>query len=281
MLTYVALGERTVDRIGQGMHADIGIGMPLKAPIMGNGDTAEHHVIAGAEPVDVIAVSDTKLHGLSKDARGALEIAGMGDLYIGLIAFDDCHVKPCGARHRHIIGSVAVMVAVRREDWTETKPLRCLRAEKSGAILRSGNQTAVTAPKRVGDGQSGRGTGRAFERRDHPADQAVAHTGARNVMDKHPRCRSAFESFKTVENRPRAGVTPRRDDKPRKAGGQGHVIRVQDKNNMIYIRMRREPCESVAGHALRADGLPLFWHRPTGPGAPASGHDEGGGCHAV
>ncbi len=53
MLADVAHSQRAIYRIGDRMHADIGVGMAFQAPVMGNGDSAQHDVIAGPEPVRV------------------------------------------------------------------------------------------------------------------------------------------------------------------------------------------------------------------------------------
>ena len=55
MTPDIAHRQPAVDRIGERVHADIGVRMPLKAALMRHGDTTEHDMIARAEPVHVKA----------------------------------------------------------------------------------------------------------------------------------------------------------------------------------------------------------------------------------
>ena len=75
MRADIALGQRAVDGIGDGMEPHIGIGMALQAPLMGQGHAAEHHVIAGPEAVHVVAIAGADIHASLHQPFGACEIA--------------------------------------------------------------------------------------------------------------------------------------------------------------------------------------------------------------
>ena len=58
---------------------------------MGHGHTTEHHMIAGAKTVHVVAVAKSDIHVLSQNTFGAGKILGPGDFDIVAAALGDGH----------------------------------------------------------------------------------------------------------------------------------------------------------------------------------------------
>ena len=54
----VAVAERAVERVGERVQADVGVGMAGEALVVGNAHAAEPDVVAGREGVDVEALAD-------------------------------------------------------------------------------------------------------------------------------------------------------------------------------------------------------------------------------
>lgn len=116
MLADVAPGEGAVDRVREGVHAHICVGMTLKAAVMRDFDPTEPDMIADAEPVHVIAISETYLHAscvllsilgsLSQQRFRAGEIFGPGDFEILFGALGDRHVDPGGTGHFDVVGGL-------------------------------------------------------------------------------------------------------------------------------------------------------------------------------
>ena len=78
----IAHGQRAIDRIGQRMHADIGIGMADQPAIMVDADAAQPDVIARPGGMHVKAVAHADIHGVPQNAFGPREIGGIGDFQI-------------------------------------------------------------------------------------------------------------------------------------------------------------------------------------------------------
>ncbi len=57
----VALGERAIERVGERVQADVGVGMSAEPGGMGDADAAQPHRVAGRESVDVEALADPRL----------------------------------------------------------------------------------------------------------------------------------------------------------------------------------------------------------------------------
>lgn len=62
MLAYVAFREGSVNGVGDGVQAHIGVGMALQPASMRDDDAAKHHMVAGAEPVHIKAVASSYIH---------------------------------------------------------------------------------------------------------------------------------------------------------------------------------------------------------------------------
>src|SRR6056297_3699993 len=93
----VAVGQRAVNRVGQRVHRDIGVGMALQPTVEGNVDAAERDVAARPEAVHVVAVAGADIsHRSSEQGFGAGEILGRGDLEVRVLARNDGDVQPRG-----------------------------------------------------------------------------------------------------------------------------------------------------------------------------------------
>lgn len=66
----VALGQRAVDRIGQRMHAHIGVRMADQPAMVRHAHPAEPHMIAGPEGMHVEAVAGADVNSVSSFFRG-------------------------------------------------------------------------------------------------------------------------------------------------------------------------------------------------------------------
>ena len=74
MRADIALGQRAVERVGQRVQPDIGVGMPREAALMRHPHAAQPDMIARAEAVHVEAVACADLacgHGVLHQPLGA------------------------------------------------------------------------------------------------------------------------------------------------------------------------------------------------------------------
>jgi hypothetical protein len=58
----IALCQSAIQRVGDGVHRDIGIRMPHKGLIMRDFNATQYNMIAGSEPVNVIPIAQPNLH---------------------------------------------------------------------------------------------------------------------------------------------------------------------------------------------------------------------------
>jgi hypothetical protein len=71
-------GERAVDRVGDGMHTDIGVRMAIKPPVVRHADAAEHYMVTRPEPVHVDPVAKANIHVVQSHALGFHQPLGGG-----------------------------------------------------------------------------------------------------------------------------------------------------------------------------------------------------------
>ena len=62
MLTDIAVGQRAVDGVGDGMHGHIRVRMARESLVVGDVDTAQGDVIPRGEAVDVKSVAEANIH---------------------------------------------------------------------------------------------------------------------------------------------------------------------------------------------------------------------------
>ena len=157
MSANVAHCQSAIDRIGQRMHAHIGIGMAQKPLAMRHLDPTKPDMVALAKGMHIKAVPKPQIHAAPfHDCRRAIKIAGEGQFQIVLVALDDGDGKPCGARHFHIIRRPTRMGAVGGQNGVIVKTLRRLRAVKPGAVTGAADQALRAGPQRIGH-RKGRG----------------------------------------------------------------------------------------------------------------------------
>ena len=188
-LADVALGQRAEDRVGQRVHADVGVGMADQAAVERDGDAAEHHPVARAEGVHVEAVAGADVHrSLRRSASRPREVGGGGDLEVRLVARDHAHRKPGGAGHRGVVGRLAGVGAVGREDRGEAEALRGLRPPEALARRPAPSASAVLRRARGRRPPAGRGTRPAAS--SSASSTAAISRGRREraggVVDQHP-----------------------------------------------------------------------------------------------
>ncbi len=281
MLADVALGERAIDCIRQRMHAHVGIRVPLELAVMRHRHAAENAGLARLESVHVVALPHADIHGLSHQVLGPREIGGAGDFHVVLVAFDDRHVKPRGARHLDVVGGAAGMAAMRGEDRLVTKPLRRLGAKQPGAVLRAGHQARAAAPQRVGHGEGRGGAGGVGQRVDHPVDHGAAHQRARHVVDQHEARRIARQRLQPGLDARVAGGAAGGDGDIGEALGLAKIVRVEHQHHTVDPRMRQKGGDGPVGDAPPVQRAPLFGQVSARTGAAACGDDDGCDFHAV
>ena len=87
-------GNGPQDRVGQGMQPDIGVRMADQPMVVGNPNPAQHHMVAGAEAMNIESRSCPRFHRVSsKQPRGKIEILGRGDLDVVPFASNQRHRK--------------------------------------------------------------------------------------------------------------------------------------------------------------------------------------------
>ena len=171
MTADIAHRQGTIDRIGQRMHAHIGVGMAQKPFAMRHLDPTKPDMIAFAKGMYVKAVSKPQVHAAPfHDCRRAIKITGEGQFQIVLFALDDGDGKPRSAGHFHIVCRAAGMGAVGGQNRIKVKALWGLRAVKPSAVTGAADQSLRASPQCVGY-RKGRGrSGREGERPAHPVD---------------------------------------------------------------------------------------------------------------
>ena len=141
MRADIAVGQRAEDRIDQRVQADIAIGMREKAPGVRHAHAADHHMIAVAKGMNVVAgsCSDIAEHG-AEASFFTDEIFRGRELHVGRIAFKRRHRQSRPFRQRRIVGEIVAAVArraaMRIENDIVAKRLRRLRDAQPRALRR-------------------------------------------------------------------------------------------------------------------------------------------------
>ena len=187
--------ERAEDRVGQRVHADVGVGMADEAAVERELHAAERDAVAGAEGVHVEAVAGADVHAASSDrAAPASRSAAVVILKFASSPGTSRTVKPGGAGDRDVVGGVAGVCPVRGEDLGESgSPAASARARgrraapSSVAASPSARQRASTTGSA---GKRGRG---GVERGEHGGDHGGRDEGPGGVVDQHALGRVAGE----------------------------------------------------------------------------------------
>ena len=186
MLADVARRQRAIDRVGQGMHADIGIGMAIQPLVKRQPHPAQPQMVTDTKAVNVIAGTGSYIHAIApQDLFGAVEIARKGQFQIALFALDNLDVQTGGPRHFDIIGSRPAMGAVGGDDGAVSKALWRLGPPQTIARQGAADPVTIGPPQRIGDRQGrGHGVGPA-KGGDQPRDQRGPDQRTGGIMDHH------------------------------------------------------------------------------------------------
>ncbi len=104
MLADVAGTDGAQDCIGQGMEADVSVGMADQPLIVGHRDTAEHDLAAGTKAMNVETVTGPDIDGGRKQLLGTAQIGLGRHLEILLGSFNQRHCEARSLGHRRIVG---------------------------------------------------------------------------------------------------------------------------------------------------------------------------------
>ena len=276
--------QRTVKRIGQGVHPDIGVRMAAEAVRVRDAPPAQDHVIAGAESMYVKAVAGADIHRLSvHHARRAVEILRMRQFQVLLFALDHGHVKPGGQRHGDIVGGPAGMGGMGGADAGQVKPLWRLRAKQPVARLQPGDQAVLGPPQRIGRGQRRGRAGMIVQRVQNPVDQRGADQWSGAVMDQHavapvgnrgqPRPDRSVTAVGTMGDKgigaqPGAGLIE-----------QGVSLGIDHNHDRADPGVRQKGIGRTPHYAFSQKVLELLGNHASGPDAATGGDDDCGCCH--
>ncbi len=289
----VPLRQRPVDRVGERMQGDIGVGMSVQRMGVGQADAAEPDVVAGGKAVHVETLADARLARLARQPRfGRAEVRHRGHLEVLRIALEHegGRARPFG--DRHVVGEVADLhpgcTSVRFQNQRETKGLRGLHRPQAthAAGSRATWPTAsicltvslsltpgAAAPSALAAStaratSSGEGKGRA-------ASWIRTMSGAVAASASSP-ARDACLPGRAAE-RGRPDGLPRRGGEARHRGViEGAVIRVNHDRGRGKGPCGDERLERVGEKGLARAGQVLFRPVPAEPHAAAGRDDDEG-----
>ena len=157
----VAVAERAIDRVAQGVQHHVGVGMALELAVVRDPHAAEPHRVAFREGVDVETLADAHVgQRRRKPLGGGVEIAHRRHLEIGRLALEHMHRMARRFGDGGVVGHIgARRGAMRGEDQSKRKACGVCTARKPRPVGRADDAVAVDLLDRVGDG--GRGDRRA------------------------------------------------------------------------------------------------------------------------
>ena len=281
VLADIALGQRTIDRIGQRVHADIGVGVSQKPALMRDLDATQPQMISGAKRMHVKAVAASDVHLLPfQDRLGAGKIAGIGQFQIVLVTRHNRHVHPRRARHLDIIGGPGrVIEGLPRElgfeYFCKSETLRRLRPKQPVARMRAGDLIRRAVPQRIGDGKRRCGGIVALQRVQHAGDDGGRDQRARGVMDQHAGDARPLQRQQSRADRGIPGGAARHDHRLICIRRRACVIVGMDHQHATVQTGKRG--QSMRHHRTTGQHLPLLW-RSAARAQAASGGDNDGGC---
>ena len=218
MRTDIAVRQRAEDGVDQRVQADVAVGMGEKAFAVRHADAADHHMIAVAEGMNVVAVSGSDIaeHG-AKAGFLADKIFRCRQFHVRRIAFKCRHRQSRPFRKRRVIGEIAAAIARRAamgvENDIEAERLRRLRDPQPRALRRRFDVSAAVN-QLDGIGDRYRGNGRAGTARglDGARNQRRRDEWPRGVVDQNDVGLLAGERFKPGMHRglPRRAASCRR-----------------------------------------------------------------------
>ena len=181
-------GGAPIDRVGRRMHPDIGVGMALQTAVMGDGDAAEHHVIARAEPVTSYPLPERNIQfcPLTDFRPGKI---GPGWVILKLSSSPGTMATSSPAARATSTSSAAppgwASCAARIASvWN---PCGVWARYSPGAVGGPGDPSCPLARAHRPSARGRRRRPGAWSPRpDHPVDPRPRAPGARGVMDQHP-----------------------------------------------------------------------------------------------
>ena len=186
MLADIACANRAEYGVGQRMQPGIGIGMADQALFMRHAHTAQHDVVARAEPMHIKAGTCSCFTHHAQQSLRPLNIFGAGDLDIVLAALNHHHVMARRLRHGHIIGMIgADGFFMRRQNVVKAETLRRLRPPERFTRHRLTCHCALDPADRVRDGHARRRANMRSQRVNNARNRRPINKGSRPVMDQH------------------------------------------------------------------------------------------------
>ncbi len=203
MRTDIAVRERAEDGVDQRVEADVTVGMREKAFGVRHADAADHHMIALAKGMNVVAVSGSDIaeHGTEASFL-ADKVFRCRQFHVGRIAFKCRHRQSRPFRKRRVVGEIAAPVARRAamgvENHIEPERLRRLRDTQPRALRRRFDvSAAVDQFDGIGDRYRGNGRAGAAGGFDRARNQRRRDEWPCGVVDQNDIRRLAGERFKS------------------------------------------------------------------------------------
>ena len=290
MLADVALGQRAVERVGERVQADVGVGMAAERCRMRDANAAQPYVVAGREGVNVEALADPRLARARREPRlGCAQILHGGHLDVGGVAFEHISRRAGPFGDRDVVGEVADPggggAPMRRENEREAEGLRRLHGPQRRARRgRENSALDVDLLDGVAHRRSRRRRPMALGGVDRARNEVYRGEGARRVVDEHDIRLRWREGLEPGQNALLAGRAPDRRRPKRRSGA-----RRQMPDRLVIERAIRQrgsprlsPERKACGKRLermddeRAAGAIEILLRPirAEPHAPAAGDDE-------
>ena len=203
MRSDIAVRERAEDGVDQRVEADVTVRMRKKAFGVRHADAADHHMIALAKGMNVVAVSGSDIaeHG-AKASFLAGKIFRCRQFHVGRIAFKCRHRQSRPFRKRRVVGEIAAPVARRAamgiENYVEPERLRRLRDTQPRALRRRFDvSAAVDQLDGIGDRYCGNGRTGAACGFDRARNQRRRDEWPCGVVDENDIRLLAGERFKS------------------------------------------------------------------------------------
>jgi hypothetical protein len=164
MRTDIAVGQRAEDGVDQRVEADVAVGMREKAFAVRHADAADHHVIAVAKGVNVVAVSGPDIAEHGAETRFlADKIFRCRQFHVRRIAFKCRHRQSRPFRKRRVVGEIAAAHRAPRGDGrreshrTGTPAAFCATRSRARSGVASTFPLAVKQLDGIGDRYCGNG----------------------------------------------------------------------------------------------------------------------------
>jgi hypothetical protein len=185
MLADITEAGRTEQGVGNRVQDYVGIAVPGKAALMGNGNTAQRDRPGAGERVDIETHARARSEPPSQPLLGPREICWRSQLFERRIAFDGsdfhpCRAQDCGFVRRRTIGPQSIGSA----QGIELERLRSLNPDDICPVDRF-VESAVHLGQSVANRQHRRRSFEEFELRDEAIDHCSRTEGPSRIVNKH------------------------------------------------------------------------------------------------